>query len=210
MTAEPDTHHIGTGGIEAHEDGRRARRDRNRIAVVDAYLELVREGDLHPSVADVAVRSGVSHRSVFRYFADKDDLAQAAVDRQLEWVRSLPPLHIDALTALDDRLQAFIEHRASMHDGVGNVGRLSRGLALRQPIIAEQLERSRSTSRKQVRLAFAAELCRLDPTEANDIVSAIDTVCSFEAYDLLRRSQGLARAHVERIMARTVRRLLSA
>ena len=37
-----------------HEDGRRARRDRNREAVVDAYLDLVREGDMHPNVADVA------------------------------------------------------------------------------------------------------------------------------------------------------------
>ena len=68
------------------EDGRRLRRERNRDAVVQAVLELVREGELAPGVEAVAARAGLSARSVFRYFDDLDDLCRAAIARQLALV----------------------------------------------------------------------------------------------------------------------------
>src|SRR5260370_8935631 len=64
-------------------DGRTARRDRNRLAVLDAVLELFSEGDLTPPPEAIALRSGVSLRSVYRYMSDVDDLAHAAIDRHL-------------------------------------------------------------------------------------------------------------------------------
>ena len=69
------------------EDGRHARRDRNRLAVVDAMLELYVEGNLDPSSDEIAERAGLSPRSLFRYFEDLDDLGQEVfliVRRQLK------------------------------------------------------------------------------------------------------------------------------
>ncbi len=43
-------------------DGRTARRDRNSDAVLDAVHELFVEGQLVPTVEEVAARSGVSTR----------------------------------------------------------------------------------------------------------------------------------------------------
>lgn len=191
------------------EDGRRARRDRNRDAVVDAYLELVRGGEIHPSVADVAQRSGVSHRSVFRYFADKDELARTAIDRQLEFVRSLPTLEVGADIELAERIDVFADRCAATHDAVGAVGRLSRSMAVHRPIIAEQLDRSRRAIRKQIRRTFAKELTVLDDATAVEIVAAIAAACSFETYELLRSSEGLSRPRAVRTMARTIGGLLS-
>lgn len=188
-----------------HEDGRRARRDRNREAVVDAYLDLVREGDMHPNVADVAERSGVSHRSVFRYFADKDELARTAVQRQTAWASSLAAIPVAATAPLDDRIAALVEQRAEMFDRIGAVGRLSRALAGRQPIIAEQLELSRRFFRKQVKVLFERELAALGEPDSGEALGAIDVLCSFEAYDLLRRDQGMSQARAKRTMARAVR-----
>lgn len=188
-----------------HEDGRRARRDRNREAVVDAYLDLVREGDLHPNVADVAERSGVSHRSVFRYFADKDELARTAVQRQMAWASSLAAIPVAATAPLDDRIAALVEQRAEMFDRIGAVGRLSRALAGRQPIIAEQLELSRRFFRKQVKVLFERELTALGEPDSGEALGAIDVLCSFESYDLLRRDQGMSQARAKRTMARAVR-----
>lgn len=188
-----------------HEDGRRARRDRNREAVVDAYLDLVREGDMHPNVADVAERSGVSHRSVFRYFADKDELARTAVQRQMAWASSLAAIPVAATAPLDDRIAALVEQRAEMFDRIGAVGRLSRALAGRQPIIAEQLELSRRFFRKQVKVLFERELTALGEPDSGEALGAIDVLCSFESYDLLRRDQGMSQARAKRTMARAVR-----
>ena len=58
-------------------DGRTARRDRNRDAVLDAVIELFTEGHVGLVAADVAERSGVSLRSVYRYFDDLEALARA-------------------------------------------------------------------------------------------------------------------------------------
>ncbi|HAP77906.1 MAG TPA: TetR/AcrR family transcriptional regulator, partial [Acidimicrobiaceae bacterium] len=44
---------------------------------------LYRSGNFDPSIDEIATRSGVSARSVFRYFDDVDDLANAAIDQQL-------------------------------------------------------------------------------------------------------------------------------
>jgi AcrR family transcriptional regulator len=198
MTAEPEPE-------QEHEDGRRARRDRNREAVVDAYLDLVREGDMHPNVADVAERSGVSHRSVFRYFADKDELARTAVQRQTAWASSLAAIPVAATASLDDRIAALVEQRAEMFDRIGAVGRLSRALAGRQPIIAEQLELSRRFFRKQLTVLFERELTALGEPDSGEVLGAIDVLCSFESYDLLRRDQGMSQVRAKRTMARAVR-----
>ncbi|HQZ33105.1 MAG TPA: TetR family transcriptional regulator, partial [Ilumatobacteraceae bacterium] len=72
----------------AGEDGRHARRDRNRLAVVDAMLLLYAAGNLEPSSDEIAERAGLSPRSLFRYFDDLDDLVRVAISRQYE--RLLP------------------------------------------------------------------------------------------------------------------------
>jgi len=44
----------------AAEDGRHARRERNRVAVVDAMLELYQEGNLDPSSDEIAAQKAVA------------------------------------------------------------------------------------------------------------------------------------------------------
>ena len=55
-------------------DGRSLRSVRNRAAVVDATLELLREGQFKPRAADIALRADVSVRTVFRLFDDLDQM----------------------------------------------------------------------------------------------------------------------------------------
>lgn len=62
---------------EALSDGRRMRAERGRTAVVEALLDLVNEGN-HPTVAQIATRAGVSDRTVFRYFPDREAMYSAA------------------------------------------------------------------------------------------------------------------------------------
>ena len=70
-------------------DGRRARRHRSRDLAVDALLDLLGEGVLRPTAQQVAERSGVSLRSIFRIFDDVETLNAAAAARQLSRVRHL-------------------------------------------------------------------------------------------------------------------------
>ena len=61
-------------GAVAMQDGRVQRGARNREAILDACLELIRERAALPTAQDVAVRAGVQVRTVFRHF---DDMAAA-------------------------------------------------------------------------------------------------------------------------------------
>ena len=70
-------------------DGRSAIRDRNRNAVLDAVLDLFSEDNLSPGPEEVALRVGLSVRSVYRYFDDHDSLTRAAIARNIERVTPL-------------------------------------------------------------------------------------------------------------------------
>jgi TetR/AcrR family transcriptional regulator, regulator of autoinduction and epiphytic fitness len=187
-------------------DGRRARRDRNKVAVVDAYLDLVREGTPRPSVADVAERSGVSYRSVFRYFDDRDELARVAIDRQQERVLALAVIEIDPAAPLGSRIELMVDARVALYEAIAPVARLSRSLAQTQQVLADQLHRSRRFFRAQLRKLFGPELAVA--ADADSLSAMLEVVTSFEAYDLLREDQGLGRARARTVMLDALGRVL--
>lgn len=187
-------------------DGRHARRDRNRHAVVDAYLDLIRAGVPHPSVADVADRSGVSHRSVFRYFSDKEELARTAIERHYAHIRPLLDLTAAPTDPVPRRVDLFVERRLELYDEIAPVARLSRSLILTQPVIADGIDALRARLRQQIEHLFADELARTSDPAAT--LAAIDVICSFESFELLRHDQRLDRRTTAHVLTASVHRLL--
>ena len=61
MSADP-----GPVPVATSTDGRLARRDRNRAAVLDAMLALFTEGDLDPAPEQVATRAGMGTAASLR------------------------------------------------------------------------------------------------------------------------------------------------
>ncbi|MCU1352893.1 MAG: transcriptional regulator, TetR family, partial [Acidimicrobiales bacterium] len=138
-------------------DGRRLRPERNRLAEVDAILQLLDEGHVDPAAALVAERAGVSVRSVFRYFEDLDSLAMAAVERQIERVGHLyePP---DPDGSLTERVEALLVQRRRLFEAVAPVRRHALRRAHAQPAMRAGLEQSGDVLRHQIGVQFAAEL----------------------------------------------------
>ena len=171
-------------------DGRTARRDRNRDAVLDAVLELFTEGNLDPAPEDVARRSGVSLRSVYRYVADKEDLARAAIGRHVERVAHLFLVPDIGEGPLDDRINRFVVSRLKLYEAVAATYRAARLRAPASPVIAAQLENGRQRAREQLLLHFAQELEALKSTERRNVGALADVLCSVEAIDHLRFTRG--------------------
>src|SRR5690242_7070755 len=65
-------------------DGRTARAERTRNAIVTAHLALIREGDLKPTGERIAERAGVSLRALWANFKDMEALFQASGARLSE------------------------------------------------------------------------------------------------------------------------------
>ena len=201
-----------TGAAEAQPtiDGRHASRERNRLAVVDALLDLYIEGNPRPGAQEVAERSGVSRRSVFRYFDDLDDLDRKAIERHQARVAPLFELPNTGRGPLRDRAEAVALQRVRLHETIAPVARVSRRRAPFHPVIAAQLAEGRRLFERQVERQFAPELDRLPHAARAETLAAADGLCAFEFFDHLRSGRGLTTVQVERVIVRALLGLLTA
>jgi AcrR family transcriptional regulator len=169
-------------------DGRRARRDRSRDQAVDAFLDLLEEGVVRPTAQQVAERSGVSLRSIFRIFDDVETLHTEAAGRQL--ARSVHLyVQIPAEGPLEDRVALMVETYDRLYQEVAAVRRAGMRIAAESPALQSQLERARSWLVGEIRRVFAEEL---DPrSDVGPTVKALELLLSFEAWDQLTSGQHL-------------------
>jgi AcrR family transcriptional regulator len=101
--------------MDQREDGRTARRGRNSDAVLDTVHEMFVEGNFSPSVEEVAARSGVSLRSVYRYFEDTEALLHMAIERRIALVGELYVLDGIGEGSLPDRILSLVDQRLVLH-----------------------------------------------------------------------------------------------
>lgn len=174
--------------VASARDGRHQRRTRNREAVIGALLELMREGSFEPSVAQIADRAGVSHRSVFRYFDDLSDLVRAAIDREVRGALPLAMLPNIGQGTLESRVDSFVESRLNVFGRTHQVGRVARLRSDTIPAIHEGLQQVVKLFRVQLHNHFGPELSSLDDTQAEFTIDAIQVLTGFEAYDLQLRT----------------------
>ena len=184
-------------------DGRVQRRMRNREAVVDAVLDLLTEGRAHLTAQQVSARSGVSVRSIFRLFDDMTSLYRAAAARQAERLDALlsPVAHDGPLAS---RIAALVANRAEVYETVSPVRRAAVRLAPASPEIASELARVAGLLRAQAAGTFRAELAGAGP----GVLDAVDLLTSWEAWERLRTTQGLAAREAAATLHRTLAVLL--
>jgi AcrR family transcriptional regulator len=173
-------------------DGRRARRQQNRAAVLDALADLYREGNYEPSAAEIAQRAGLSPRSLFRYFDDVDDLNRATVDQQLARARPLLAVDADPGEPTTTKVERLVEARLRLYEAIAPAARAARICAWRHPVLAQQIATTRSYLRHQLEQLFAPELDALGPDRGPGALAAVDALCSFEAVELLHHDHGRA------------------
>jgi AcrR family transcriptional regulator len=184
---------------DARADGRTLRRERNRDLVVEALLDLLTDG-LRPTAQEIAARSGVSLRSIFRIFEDLDTLHAEAAARQHERIRHLF-VDVAASGPLDDRIDAVVDVNARIYEHIAPVRRAGAAAAVGSAPLREHLARSRAWFRDEVRRVFAAE----QPDA--DTLAALEAALSWDAWDQLRSAQGLSAARAGRAVTRTTAHL---
>lgn len=179
---------------ELRVDGRAERRQRNREAVVEALLEIYREGHLAPSAELIARRAGVSPRSLFRYFDDVDALVREAVAQQQTRLAPRLAVEVDPGLPFDERVAAFVELRLDLFEAMGHVARVARAVAPQQTLVASELGRVRGHLREHVATTFAPELAAKREPDRARALAAADVLASWESVDLLRTDQRLSRS----------------
>ena len=190
-------------------DGRTARARRTREAIVDAVLGLLDAGDLRPSVEDIAARAGVSPRSIFQHFGDRETLLRAVGMRQTERVSQIVE-HLPDTGPFDERLEAFVEQRARVLEFITPV---RRSALLNEPFSPGShagLQAFRAFKRAEAERVFAPELDGLPAAEREEVVRALGAATDWNTWEALRAHQGLSVADARAAMRRTIAALLRA
>jgi AcrR family transcriptional regulator len=190
-------------------DGRRARSARSREAAADAILDLLNEGARElPSAAQVAERSGLSTRTVFRLFDDLESLHAAAILRQRE---RLGPNFVFVPTEgdLEARLTDLVAHRVRLYESILYVRPFTERLRHSSEAIGSMLQRIDGEQRHQLRHQFDRELSSVAPAVRIEVLDALVVATSWAGWDVLRNQQGRSRARAQRTMTRQVRAVLS-
>lgn len=189
-------------------DGRVARRQRNIDAVLDVVLELFAEESLFPTIEQAATRSGLSLRSLYRYFADPGELLEATIARSRERGVEAGRLHAIGQGPLTARIDDFVAMRLRLYDTVGPVYRATAANAARLPRISDELARTRNDCREQVVLQFAPELASSEPANRETTLSACDLVTQLDSIGYLRRERQLSATETATVLRSTLHALL--
>lgn len=189
-------------------DGRTARRDRNKVAVLDAVIELFSESNLSPGVHEVAERSGVSLRSVYRYFEDVDDLIAAAMERQIDKSRPLFEMPDLGEGPLPERIDRFADRRVGLFEAVRDIYRASIIRLADDSQVSAGLQQVRGWMGHQTMRMFEPELSAMDPDEARIIELSLDTLSQFDSLEHLRSGRGLSADETSALLRDAVTRLL--
>lgn len=198
------------GEIDESEptDGRVARRQRNIEAVIDVVLDMFGEESMFPTIEQAATRSGLSLRSLYRYFADPGELLEAAIARSNQRGTELSRIHAIGQGPLTERIEDFVAMRLRLHDGVGPVYRATLANAARLPRIRDELERSRHDMRAQFERQFGPELAARKSSDREAVLAAGDLLTQLDSVDYLRRHRQLSVAETGSVLIAALNALL--
>ncbi len=190
------------------QDGRVARRQRNIDNVVDVVLEMFAEESLFPTIEQAANRSGLSLRSLYRYFADPAELLEAAIARSHQIGSDAAHLSQIGKGPFAKRVDDFVAMRLRLYNTSGPGYRATAANAARHPRIADELSRTRTELREQFELQFATELGKRDKSERSELLSAGDLLTQMDSVDFLRRHRGLSENQTAAVLRTALTNLL--
>ena len=188
-------------------DGRTARTERTRAAIVEATLALIREGDLRPTAERIAERAGISLRGLWTKFKDMETLLGATGERVLQLqIAATEPVSADL--PLPRRIDEYCQQRARLLE---QLAPSARAAALKEPFSA-QLRHTRRRHldlvRSQLEALFGAELDRLGPAREVTL-HALTAATTWSAWSFHRDAAGLDVDAAREVMTRTVTALLT-
>jgi AcrR family transcriptional regulator len=194
--------------VQRHSDGRIARGERTRDAIVEAHAGLLREGVLKPTAKVIAERAGVSLRTLWLNFKDLETLLEATTAYWLDADAALRQ-PVDAGLPLQQRIELYCAQRVRRHEHITPAARSS---ALGEPFSAA-LQRSRhehvERSLQDLAAAFGPELeAAGDARQA--LTNELYAASSWPVWSSLRDDLSLGIDEATAIMRDTFTRLLRA
>ncbi len=196
-----------TDVVAPRVDGRTARAERTRNAIVEAHLALIGEGDLKPTGERIAERAGVSLRALWANFKDMEALFRASGERLSERqdaeFRAVSPA-----LPLARRIEGFCRQRARILELIAPSARAAQ---LLEPFSA-QLRQNRASNinrvQREIKDLFAQEL-DASGSASEQLFHALTVASTWAAWSMMRDELHLGVEEATGVMVRTVTALLA-
>ena len=187
-------------------DGRTARAERTRSAIVEAHLELIGEGDLKPTGERIAERAGVSLRALWANFKDMEALFAASGARLSERQDAeYRPVNVDQ--PLGRRIEEFCRQRARILELIAPSARAAQ---LLEPFSAQlRSNRAQNIARvqREIKELFGQELDAAGGAR-EQLYHSLTVASTWAAWSMMRDELKLSVEQACGIMNRTFTALL--
>ena len=183
-------------------DGRRARSERSKQAIIDASLALMEEGNLIPTAQQISDKAGVGIRSCFRHFEDMETLF-ATIDEQTRDSTEALFLGGDRAGTLKERIVHAIERHGEGYEKQRNMILSTAAQLWRSETLRKNYARYQRGLRKDLD-DWLPELKQLTRSERE----AVDAIASFEMWHRLRYHQSLSKQATIEVLAGLLNSLL--
>lgn len=193
--------------INDPSDGRHRRSERTRQALIEAYLDLLREKHRPPTAPEIAKRAGCSARSVFERFSDVLTLSLAAADHSFEQAMAqaaVPNLDAD----LNIRLKSQVEMRAAICEQWLPLWRALLRHQSASEELAIRIKRIRVAMVARLDLVYGPELSTLSDVEHSQLLVTLDILTDFESWGRMREDHGLSIEAARNLWINAIGRLL--
>ena len=169
-------------------DGRTARAQRTRDALVEACVQLVKDGDIRPTAPRIAEQAGVSVRSVFQHFDDLETLFAMVAERALSNLAGLVK-PVDPDQPFAERVDTFVAQRAQLLEAVTPIRRAAAVHAPFSPGIQARVAAGHQFFRTEVAAVFGREL-DADRRDRELVIAMLDVAASWTSWEQLRTLDG--------------------
>ena len=123
-TADSGATSTSSTAPEPTADGRTRRRLNSYERAVDALLDLIESGNEAPTAQQIAERSGISVRTVFRLTEDIESLHAAAVLRQVQRTAHLY-VTLPSTGTFETRLHTLVKNRVTVFETIAPIRRVA-------------------------------------------------------------------------------------
>jgi AcrR family transcriptional regulator len=188
-------------------DGRRLRSERTKQLIVEAYLDLLREGNQGATAAQIAKRAGYSVRSLFERFPDLHALRVMAADYSLAQSAALAPArHVDS--DRETRIRSHVETRAGTCERSMVLWRMALFFQRGSDELKKRVSVGRERTIARFELMYQPELSTLGDIERRRLLIALEALTDIEIWARMRHVYMLSFEEGCELWIRSIDRLL--
>jgi AcrR family transcriptional regulator len=184
------------------QDGRRNRTVATRKRIVNALIELIKEGQVAPTAEDVSVRANVGLRTVFRHFDDMETLYREINNELQGTVQSMVHMEFES-DNWQERLLEGIRVRARLYESITPFFRSAQVHRHKSTLIDANIRDGVGLERAILKKLLPKEIVADRPR-----FEALIMVLSPEAWVRLRQEQGLSFSAAVAAIQMVAKRLL--